>query len=55
MLINGNGWAWASFVVLAGMASGITIEIPRASRFFYLYYPAHLAVFLLLGFRIQSP
>ena len=54
-LINGNGWAWASFVVLAGMASGITIEIPRASRFFYLYYPAHLAVFLLLGFRIQSP
>lgn len=54
-LINGNGWAGASFVVLVGMASLVTIEIPRASRWFYLYYPAHLAIILLLGFRIQSP
>ena len=54
-LINGNGWACASFVVLAVMASLVTIEIPRASRWFYLYYPAHLAIILLLGFRIQSP
>ena len=54
-LINGNGWACASFVVLVGMASLVTIEIPRASRWFYLYYPAHLAVLLVLGFRIQSP
>ena len=42
-LINGNWWACASFAILAGMAYGVTIEIPRASRFFYLYYPAHLA------------
>ena len=54
-LINDNGWACASFVVLVGMASLVTIEIPRASRWFYLYYPAHLAVLLVLGFRIQSP
>ena len=54
-LINGNGGACASFVVLVGMASLVTIEIPRASRWFYLYYPAHLAIILLLGFRIQSP
>jgi len=54
-LINGNGWACASLAVVAGMAYGITIEIPRASRFFYLYYPAHLSIILLLGFRIQSP
>ena len=54
-LINGNGWACASFVVLAGMASLVTIEIPRASRFFYCYYPAHLAVLLLVGFSIPSP
>ncbi len=54
-LINGNWWACASFVVLAGMAYGVTIEIPRASRWFYLYYPAHLSIILLLGFRIQSP
>jgi hypothetical protein len=53
-LINGNWWACASFVVLAGMAYGVTLEIPRASRFFYIYYPAHLAVLLLLGFRIQN-
>ena len=51
-LINGNWWACASFVVLVGMASVVTIAIPRASRFFYLYYPAHLAVFLLLGFSV---
>ena len=54
-LINGNGWACASFVVLVGMASVVTIAIPRASWFFFLYYPAHLAVLLVLGFRIQSP
>jgi TraX protein len=54
-VINGNGWACASFAVLAVMAYGVTIEIPRASRWFYLYYPAHLAVLLVLGFRIQSP
>ena len=54
-VINGNGWACASFVVLAAMASCVTIEIPRSSWWFYLYYPAHLAVLLLLGFRIQSP
>ncbi|TKB94667.1 MAG: conjugal transfer protein TraX [Nitrospira sp.] len=54
-VINGNGWACASFVVLAGMAYCVTIKIPRASRFFYLYYLAHLSIILLLGFRIQSP
>ena len=54
-LINGNGWACASFAVLTGMAYFVTIEIPRASRWFYCYYPAHLAVLLLLGFSISSP
>ena len=51
-LINGNGWACASFAVLVGMALLIRIEIPRASRFFYVYYPAHLSIILLLGFRV---
>ena len=50
-LINGNWWACASFAILAGMAYGVTIAIPRASRFFYVYYPAHLAVLVFLGFR----
>ena len=54
-LINGNGWACASFAVLAAMASVGTIEIPKASRWSYVYYPAHLSIILLLGFRIQSP
>ena len=53
-VINGNGWACASFVVLVGMAAFIRIEIPRVSRFFYVYYPAHLAVLLLLGFGMPS-
>ena len=53
-LINGNWWACASFAILAGMASVVTIEIPRASRWFYLYYPAHLAVFFLWGFSIPT-
>ena len=51
-LINGNGWACASFAVLAVMVSCVTIALPRASRFFYLYYPAHLAALVLLGLRI---
>ena len=51
-LINGNGWACASFAVLAVMVSCVTIALPRASRFFYLYYPAHLAALVLLGFKI---
>ena len=54
-VINGNGWACASFAVLVGMAYCGTIEIPRASRWFYVYYPAHLSIILLFGFRIQSP
>jgi len=54
-LINANCWACASFPVLAVVAYIVAIDIPRASRFFYLYYPAHLAVLLLLGFRLQSP
>jgi hypothetical protein len=53
-LINGNGWACASFAILAAMVSVGTIEIPSASRWFYVYYPAHLSIILLLGFRIQS-
>ena len=53
-VINGNGWACASFAVLAVMAYGVTIAIPRASRFFYVYYPAHLATLLLLGFSLPS-
>jgi len=51
-LINGNGWACASFAVLTVMVSCVTIALPRASRFFYLYYPAHLAALVLLGLRI---
>jgi hypothetical protein len=50
-LINGNWWACASFAI-AALASLVTITIPRASRSFYVYYPAHLAALLLLGFRI---
>jgi TraX protein len=50
-VINGNGWACAAFAVVA-LASFVTIAIPRASRFFYVYYPAHLAALVLLGFRI---
>jgi hypothetical protein len=52
-IINGNWWAMASFVLLACAAS-VKIEIPRASRFFYIYYPAHLALLLVLGFRIEG-
>ncbi len=51
-LINGNWWACASFAVLAVMVSCVTIALPRASRFFYLYYPVHLAALVLLGLRI---
>jgi hypothetical protein len=51
-VINGNWWACVSFVVLAVMAYGVRITIPRASRFFYLYYPAHLTALVLWGFKI---
>ena len=47
-------WVGASFAVLAAMVYAVRIDIPRASRWFYVYYPAHLAVLLVLGFRIPS-
>ena len=53
-LINDNWWACASLGLIAGAAWAVTLPLPRASRFFYLYYPAHLAVLLLLGFKIEE-
>lgn len=45
--VNGNAWALAGLGVVA-LASQVHLHVPRASRFFYLAYPAHLALLWLL-------
>lgn len=47
-LVNGNAWAMASFALIAGVR-GVTVKLPRASRFFYVYYPVHLVVLLVMS------
>lgn len=45
-LINGNHWALASFGMIA-IASRVDVPFPRWRTFFYVFYPAHLAVIAL--------
>ncbi len=45
-LINGNAWALAGLVVVA-LASQVRLNVPRLSWFFYVAYPAHLALLWL--------
>ncbi|NVE00166.1 TraX family protein [Massilia sp. BJB1822] len=45
--INGNHWALAAAPLIAA-SPFLSLRLPRARYFFYVYYPAHLAVLLLL-------
>jgi TraX protein len=42
-LINGNHWALVSLPIIF-LAQYWRISIPRLSRFFYVFYPLHLAI-----------
>jgi|APEBP8051072661_1049379.scaffolds.fasta_scaffold00625_19 hypothetical protein len=46
-LVNGNQWALAALPV-AALLSRINLTIPRLGRFFYWFYPLHLAALYLL-------
>lgn len=47
-IINGNLWALAA-LPLVFVAPCINLDMPRLSRVFYTYYPAHLAVLWILA------
>jgi uncharacterized membrane protein YhaH (DUF805 family) len=47
-IINRNLWALATFPVIFA-APYIRLNMPRSSRIFYVYYPAHLAVLWLFA------
>lgn len=53
-LCNLNYWACAALPVVF-LASYIKIEIPRLRYVFYAYYPAHLAILLILQKRMPIP
>ncbi|MBI5792574.1 MAG: conjugal transfer protein TraX [Rhodocyclales bacterium] len=46
-LVNGNAWAVAGLVVFV-LATQVRLRLPRWPRFFYVAYPAHLALLWLL-------
>lgn len=46
--VNQNAWALAALPLIAG-ARFIDLQLPRSPRFFYVYYPAHLAVLWVLA------
>lgn len=47
-LVNSNFWALAAFPIILA-SQGVTIRIPRLRHVFYAYYPAHLAVLLIVS------
>jgi hypothetical protein len=46
--INGNDWALASLPIIF-LATKINLAFPRIPYFFYIYYPIHLTVLVLLS------
>lgn len=46
-LINGNAWALAGLALVA-LATQVRLRLPRLPRFFYIAYPAHLALLWML-------
>jgi len=51
--INGNFWALASFPFLL-LAPLIDCRLPRQRRLFYVYYPAHLAIILIVSLLLRN-
>lgn len=50
-LINGTAWAWLSIPLVAAIGR-LPFASPRCSRFFYVFYPAHLlALWAIQGIR----
>ena len=53
--INGNLWALASFlVILICLVVKFPFPLPRVKWFFYIFYPAHLALILLIQVYLES-
>ncbi len=47
-LVNGNSWALVALPIII-CAQYVTLKIPRIRYFFYVFYPAHLAMILLVS------
>ncbi|MGC6373692.1 TraX family protein [Pseudomonas sp. S2.OTC.A_B10] len=50
--INGNQWALAAFLILAGTPF-VTVRCPRIRWFFYAFYPAHLTLIWLVRIPLR--
>lgn len=53
VFINKNWWAFAAFPLIF-IASRTNLSLPRLQRFFYAYYPLHLAFLWLLRIPMRS-
>lgn len=50
-VVNSNMWALASLPLIFA-APYVDIRIPRMRNIFYLYYPSHLAILLIISFML---
>ncbi|STX30132.1 conjugal transfer protein TrbP [Legionella beliardensis] len=50
--VNGNNWAMATIPIILG-ATIVTINVPRLRYVFWIYYPLHLTVLVLVKLLIQ--
>lgn len=52
--VNGNFWALAALPLIL-VAPYVKLSLPRLSCFFYIYYPGHLVILVMLQISVPIP